>query len=338
MAATTDIASPRDGLLLERPGVKSVDTRFVDWEPAPDGKLYKTLERDEFGYPCIFLMFIPPGGPGAGRSDAGLPFRHYHANAYEHSFMLAGELPHAEYESAEQHNAQVYIKRAGVFMSRKPGSIHGAEKGIRSRTGAVLLYWRSPGGGTNTGEDNYDERSPHIPIDFSKRVGEGYEIVGPAPDGVIFDRPDFTALDTTLMDWESGPGLPEAYCKVLERDDDGRPSVMIVYDPPGEMAERLRPQRPKLPFRHYHRSVSERSFVLEGEAPHWEYESAEQKRGTMVLKQPGTYTARKPGSIHGLEEGFESRTGCTLLYWRTGGGGTFVEEDDYREQSVGVPF
>src|SRR5262249_50271531 len=155
-----------------------------------------------------------------------------------------------------------------------------------------------------------------------------FNVVEPRADGIIFDRADFRAVDTARLDWEPGP--PGKLVKVLERDELGIPCTFIAYIPPTSVLDGM----PDLPFRHYHKSVWEKSFVLDGELPHWEYESPDDRRGTMYLKRPGTFMSRAPGSIHGLEAGFTSRTGCTLLYWRGPGGGTWVGEDNYHEESI----
>jgi hypothetical protein len=304
--------------VISRDNVLVADTRSMEWEQAPDRKLYKTLEFDEFGYPCLMVMNIAPRDPSKPRS--GVPFRHVHADAFENSFMLAGELPHAEYETEDEHNAEVYLKRPGVFMRRQPGSIHGAEADIWSRTGATLLYWRSPGGGTNTGEVNYDERSPHLPIDQSRRTGRGFTMVETGPGGVIFDRPDFSAYDTVLMDWEEIPPSPGAYWKVLERAPDGAPLIFLLSVPAGSTQPR-----------HSHRTVHERFFVLEGELHLREYDNEEDTEGIPVILREGCFAWHMPGSVHGRPD--PSPVGATLLFWRTGGG-TFPSEDGFAEESL----
>jgi hypothetical protein len=306
----------------------------MPWEPGPPGKLMKVIERDEHGDPIFFVVYLPPSDL-ATEHDIELPFRHVHTDVYENSLVLSGELPHSEYWGEDQEKADIYVKTPGVWMRRKPGSMHGLEPGFHSRTGATLLFWRSAGG-TYFGEKNYDEVSPHIPFKTRKPGVADYNLVVPGENGVIFDRPDFKAIDTTLMDWEPGP--PGKYVKVLDRDEDGIPWVFITYIPPGMEMDDM----PDVPFRHYHKSIEEHSFVLASELPHWEYEDADQKVGTMYLKEPGTAMYRKPGpgTIHGIEKGAVSRTGCTILYWRTPGlgGGTWVGEDRYEEESIHVPF
>ena len=78
-------------------------------------------------------------------------------------------------------------------------------------------------------------------------------------NGVIYDRPDLTLLDTRAMAWEEFPGLK------------------------------------------------------------------------------GFYMHRRPGSLHGLEPGPESDTGCLILFWRDAIG-NWLDDPNAAEESPDVPY
>src|SRR5262249_23239009 len=63
----------------------------------------------------------------------------------------------------------------------------------------------------------------------------GAEMSTTKRSGVVIDRPDLTILDTRQMEWEEFSGLEGARIKVLSRDDDGEPSVFLVWLPPGRL-------------------------------------------------------------------------------------------------------
>ena len=69
--------------------------------------------------------------------------------------------------------------------------------------------------------------------------------------------------------------LEETSGKVLSRFDNGQPSVFLLWMPAG-------PLLPDLPYRHYHKSVREFSYILQGELPHWEYRSSDQSEGELM--------------------------------------------------------
>ena len=57
----------------------------------------------------------------------------------------------------------------------------------------------------------------------------------------------------------------------------------------------------------------------------------------MVLFREGFFMERRPGSIHGLEPGPTSATGCVLLMWRDGVGNWLGERQAAHETSD-VPY
>lgn len=151
-------------------------------------------------------------------------------------------------------------------------------------------------------------------------------------NGVIYDRPDLTLLDTREMEWEEFSGLKGCKVKVLSRFPDGHAMIFLVWMPPGSPIP-----VEHLPHRHVHKTTSEFAFVLSGELPHWEYESAEQKHGELVIFKEGFFMHRKPGSLHGLEPGPESQTGCLILFWRDAVG-NWLDDPNAAEESPEVPY
>jgi hypothetical protein len=133
--------------------------------------------------------------------------------------------------------------------------------------------------------------------------------------GVIIDRHDLTILDTREMEWEDFPGFRGSKVKVLSRDAQGEPEVFLLWFPARAMwpdGARLRPP-------HFHRTVRESYYILNGVHPSWEYESAERQHGELVPIREGFYLDRRPGSVHAGDSG-GSETGCLMLTWRSGRG------------------
>ena len=149
-------------------------------------------------------------------------------------------------------------------------------------------------------------------------------------EGVVLDWADLHVLDTRELPWEPMPGIPGGQMKTLVRGEGGLPLVYVVYLPPGSPL-------PDLPHRHRHRTIHERSLTLWGELPHWEYESADQQQGDLVVFREGYFMHRRPGSLHGLEAGATSPTGVLLLSWRTGPG-TTIGDQGFEEETVHVPY
>ena len=312
-----------DGVVIDWSDLTRLDTRSMAWEKFPglDGTAIKVLSRDDDGNPMVFLHFMPPGElPGVE-----LPHRHFHRTVTENAFVLAGELPHWEYATA-QDSGELVLLREGFFMDRRPGSIHGLEPGLSSSIGCVILMWRD-GTGTMVDEPDFAEETADVP--YAAR---------PAPAGrfrpelaaVVRDRQDVTLLDTRELAWEPFPGLAGAKVKVLSRDEHGNGMIWMVWLPPGEVPG------VELPHRHYHRTVREFSFVLVGELPHWEYRDAHGP-GELVIVREGFFMDRLPGSIHGLEKGPSSGTGCVLLQWRDGLG-NWLGEPEAASETVDVPY
>lgn len=327
MATAASGSNP--GIVIDWHDLRRIDTRELPWEEFDglEGGKIRVLARDADGNASVMIVSLPAGE----LPSVALPHRHFHRSVREFSYVLSGELPHWEYESAEQNRGDLVVFREGYFMDRKPGSIHGLERGMSSATGFEVLMWRD-GVGNWVDEPEFAQETADVPYADPEATGATEPtIAGADENGVVIDRPDLTLLDTRQMPWESFDGLPNGKVKVLSRSEDGTPIVMMVWLPPGEI-EGL-----ELPHRHYHRTIREFSFMLEGELPHWEYRNAEQQEGDLVVVRRGFFMERSPGSIHGLEVGPSSPTGCVLLCWRDKPG-NWISEPEFAQETVDVPY
>jgi hypothetical protein len=192
------------GVVVDRPGLRILDTREMEWEQGRSGleERYrsvrgarKVLHRDARGAHVVWLNSMP-----AGFTVPDLPYRHYHSTVHEFAFFLSGESQVWEYESAEQQHGQFVIKRAGYFMHRWPGSVQGLEPGPTTPVGAHQLLWRS-GPGTEMGEESFESETFHVPYAAGWMPDpDPRELSVPQPsDGTIISRPDFSVLDTRAM-------------------------------------------------------------------------------------------------------------------------------------------
>jgi hypothetical protein len=139
--ATPSALPVRDGLIIDRPDLRLLDTREMPWEDFDGwkGAKVKVLSRDASERAMVMLVWMPPGPRRQGRH------RHYHRTVRENGFILAGELPHWEYADASQARGEVVMFREGFYMDRPPGGpgLHGSEPGGPvSETGCLLLTWR----------------------------------------------------------------------------------------------------------------------------------------------------------------------------------------------------
>ncbi len=139
--------------------------------------------------------------------------------------------------------------------------------------------------------------------------------------------------DTQNMDWQDDPGIPGFKEKVLYEDKEREATARLWYVPPGFGADIHHGE----PHRHYHRSVIERSYVLYGDFPHWEFSTVDDLEGELVIFRRGLVMDRPVGSLHGLLPEPASLTGAMLVYWNSGPG-TSVLDQTYSHESIDVPF
>jgi hypothetical protein len=221
-----------------------------------------------------------------------------HVNVYENAFTLAGDLPHAEFESRDSDEHEVVLFREGYFMDRRPGSIHGNDF-IFSDTGTTILMWRS-GSGNWLHEPNAAEETIEVPF------GDGFApkswndmLPSRLGDGVVIDREGAYIVNTRDMAWAPLGDVEGAKVRELVRDDSGRATVRMVFVPPGEAAVEPLP---------LDEGDWEFAYLVEGELP---------VAGGEVARQ-GWFMRRAPGSPDGLVPAAPSITGAVLLQWRMG--------------------
>jgi len=156
--------SKSQGLVFDSPLAYILDTREMPWEDydpqRPGTRKRKVLARNEAGEATVILYWIP-----AGPLMEQLPFRTYHKTVQEYYFVLSGELPHWEYASPDDGEAEgkMVVFKPGYFLERKPGSIHGVQAGPVPEIGCLLLHWRN-GIGNEPDDPNFDTESAVVPF------------------------------------------------------------------------------------------------------------------------------------------------------------------------------
>jgi hypothetical protein len=292
----TDVTVPVPGIVSQVDGVSWQDMRSMDWGTFPGlgACLVKMIHVDEDSVPWVMAVWLPPG-----KLPVPIPHRHYHATVYEQAFHLTGDLPHGEWAS-EDDDHELVVFRAGYFLDRRPGSLHGLDH-MYSDSGAIVLSWRS-GVGNWVDEPNADEETVHV------KIGDGFRSKGPDEvtrarprDGIVLDRAGCRVIDTRDMEWEP-LGSGQARVRVLARDAAGEPSVRIVFLPPGDAGGEALPVGP---------DDREFAVVLEGE---YLVPGAD---GPLTIKE-GFAMNRAPGAPEGLVAAGSSPTGAVVLNWRMG--------------------
>jgi hypothetical protein len=275
-----------------------VDTRAMDWERFvgfESGRV-KPLYLDEDGNAMVMLAWLPPGD-----LQMPLPHRHLHRTVYECSYHVAGDLPHAEWETLEDRQ-QLVTFREGFFMNRAPRSLHGNEW-LFSQSGATVLMWRS---GTGNWLDDPDAPTETHILDPEPAAFERSRTEETLPaswgSGRVLDRPDVRIVSTREMTWEDIPEAPGARVKLLSVDQAGLPSARIVFLPPGEQAV---PGLPTGPEDH------ELAYVIEGDLHVAGADGPE-------LRRAGWFMHRAPGAPEGIVPAASSEVGAVVLQWRMG--------------------
>jgi hypothetical protein len=315
-----------DGIVYEGGGVRWVDTRALSWTPTAelDGSFHKILATDQDGNPSVFMEYVPPGPPAVN-------YRRYHKSVREFTFVIEGELPVVEYPSATSQSGALLVAKRGWCADRHPGSVYGRGPGQASIPGAVLLRVRS-GSGTWEGDSNFGDES----VDVSQ---DGAEVTGPLVSdraGVVLDEGGIRWLDTREMEWEEYDNRESGhYRKTLIRGPHGEYALFIHFlRPHFNMIE-------DLPAAHYHATLGEFGYVLEGEMFNTEWQSPDEADKHHLWKPKDYFMERAIGSIHGVDVGQDAHRGCTLLQWNTGGFeggiGNWIGDPNYEEASVTVP-
>ena len=194
-----------------------VDTTEQPWQPnggIPGGRM-KVLARHEDGWESALLNWLPPDLGG------GDPHRHYHRSVRERGLVFDGELPMVEFEQGAPGPGEAVLFRAGFYMDRGPGCLHGLDPERMSASGFTILEWRE-GPGTYLMEE----------------AAAGESVVEGAPSetrpltlagrpGVVIERDDLRLLDTHALPWEASGPEPGVRLQALTPGE-----VAIAYAPP----------------------------------------------------------------------------------------------------------
>jgi hypothetical protein len=271
-----------------------IDTRAMDWErfPGLDVARVKVLHEAQDGIPAIMIVWLPPGDLGIE-----LPHRHQHVTVHENSFVIGGDLPHAEFADPDSDDHEVVLFREGYFMDRRAGSIHGNDF-IFSDAGCTILCWAS-GTGNWLHEPGAETETLEVP--FHGRFAPKQWSDSRSPQlgsGVVLDREGALILSTRDMAWEPLGTLEGARQRILVRDGEGEPTARIVFLPPGEEPVDALPTSD---------GDWEFAYLIEGEIP----------VGDTVVKAGG-FMRRPAGGADGLTPSAASVTGAVLLQFRIG--------------------
>jgi hypothetical protein len=144
----------------------------------------------------------------------------------------------------------------------------------------------------------------------------------------------YVLLDTATMPIEDVPGNPGARRRTLLDVADAPGFVRIVYGPAG-FADNVRALLAHGPHRHYHRSVTERHYVLGGDYPIWHWLDAT-PGGQLTRLHRHHYLENPPGTLHGIMPGSLPDTGYSILHW-TNGRGTELFEPGADVETFTVP-
>ena len=309
-------AAPRPGVLRDTPDVTIFDTRELEWEPATEigsGALRKPLGggADE---PRAWLLFLPPGFPAAGQAVRYAP-----ATGDVLVFTLAGELCTSEFDGPGDSSGTLVRHRPGVAVQRPPGATFAPAAEPVSGTGWIGLVVREAPG-----------------------TGHGTDGAGA---GAATAPPTVTVVDSRLADWQPAGygGMPPGFQKTLARYPCGDTKLQLLFFPPGLDPGRSPDEHPFYPpvlraARHKHHAMIELIYVLDGEMPLSEWESAEQQQGERAWWREGYFLYRRPESIHGAEPGETSATGVTILHFRLGGSADPAGPAFPEEIVVDIPF
>lgn len=145
--------------------------------------------------------------------------------------------------------------------------------------------------------------------------------------------PDFTLLRTGTMNWKADPEIPGFKQQILLKNAARKSVVRKWFVPPAWGTDILKGK----PDRHYHTTVWERAYNLDGDFPHWEFSSVNDFKGDLVVFRRHTAMDRPPGSLHGLLPKPLSQAGAEILYWNTGPG-TSIREKAFAKETIKVPF
>jgi hypothetical protein len=144
---------------------------------------------------------------------------------------------------------------------------------------------------------------------------------------------DWFTLDTTTLPLEDVPGNPGARRHTL-LEVPGTPGfVRIDYGPPG-FPDNVRALLEHGVHRHYHRSVTERHYILAGDYPIWHWRDLATE-GALTRLRRHHYLENPPYTVHGIVPGSVPQTGYAILQW-TDGYGTDLFEPGAKTETITV--
>jgi hypothetical protein len=207
----------KTGRIIETDALSVIDTSRCVWEENPGipGARMKALSRHEDGWESVILNWLPPdlgGGP---------PHRHYHRSVREHGLVIDGELPMAEFVSSEPGLGVAVLFRAGFYMDRAPGCVHGLDPQRVSQNSFTILEWRD-GPGTYLMEDEAAKESV-----VEDAPSEIRTLTPASRPGVVIERDDLTLLDVLTLPWVHSEHEARVRIQMLSE------GVTIAYAPPG---------------------------------------------------------------------------------------------------------
>jgi hypothetical protein len=120
----------RDGIVIDRPDARILDTRELPWRPLGDvpGARVRELAFDGAGNATARMVYFPPG-------DAALPGLATRAEEHESALVLDGEL-------AVKEGDRTFLAKRGWYMDRPAGAPEGLVPAGPSEVGATVLQWR----------------------------------------------------------------------------------------------------------------------------------------------------------------------------------------------------
>lgn len=319
---STHAAVSTNGVVIDRPDLRIVDTREMEWEDSDylPGALKKRAAIDDEGEGIVLMRWLP-AGKGPVRPS---PSQGYHL-AREFYLTIGGECPHWDFEPGE--HDELVIFREGYYLDRQPGSVHGAGGEPRQVVDSKWVGWMTIGEDPLVGERESVALTESLPV--AQAAANALPELGvaasePDPEAVVHNRPGIGGayvLDTRKLSWQPHTLLAGARQKVLSRTADGDPTVTIdaVFCGPYPA--------PSLPHRVRH-DYRDFIYIIEGELNIREYESVDDTEGTAVLLKEGFFVDRQPGSIYGFDAGSASPTGATFLHFRARKDTLFVKESE----------
>jgi hypothetical protein len=148
---------------------------------------------------------------------------------------------------------------------------------------------------------------------------------------------DYVCIDTNIMPFEDEPGHPEKKIQnLLPPSEMAGGMVRLSYWPPG-FTQQVREEMASEGHRHYHRTVTERHYVLWGDYTifHWHGPKMAQI-GTDMYRHH--YIENPPLTQHGITIENSPVVGNKLIAWATGPGSTSLYSPESKQETVRVPF